>query len=125
MADFDTDCSTGHSFGSRGFCCMCGADAPPIPSFLRRQSFDEDDVRRPAHVIAESLKAAYARIADLERQLAHEKAEAARLREVRNELATMLLCYAESVPLGHQPHMAAEKAEKLARAALAEGGENG
>lgn len=45
-------------------------------------------------------------------------ARIAALEADRKQLATMLLHYVHSVPLGHQPHMSAQPAEKMAMAAL-------
>lgn len=46
------------------------------------------------------------------------RAEVERLDKERIELAKMLLHYVRSVPLGNQPHMSAEIAEKMALVAL-------
>ena len=48
------------------------------------------------------------------------EAHVVRMREAHRELARMLLRYVTLVPLGHQPHMSAEKAERMANAALAD-----
>ncbi|CAB4188145.1 hypothetical protein UFOVP1165_38 [uncultured Caudovirales phage] len=53
-------------------------------------------------------------------RIAELTATAERLDKERIELAKMLLHYVRSVPLGNQPHMSAEIAEKMALVALGE-----
>lgn len=60
------------------------------------------------------LEAAQSTIAELE-------ATVMRLDKERIELAEMLLHYVRTVPLGNQPHMSAEIAEKMALVALGGG----
>lgn len=59
------------------------------------------------------LESAQSTIAELE-------ATVRRLDKERIELAEMLLHYVRTVPLGNQPHMSAEIAEKMALVALGE-----
>ena len=62
-------------------------------------------------IIVVGLESAQSTVADLTGQVE-------RLDKERIELAKMLLHYVRSVPIGNQPHMSAEIAEKMALAAL-------